>query len=207
MALGLATAVSAHPGVRARIRGAAARAALRIDFAAVDESLLAAAIFAETNARRTEHGAQPLRSHPMLAEMARRHADRMVEQDFYSHGDPDPALARPDDRARRAGIENPHIGENIHDHRAIQAEGAVYPLGRGRFAATPDGPPLPAYTYRALARAIVDEWMASSGHRENILRRDARQLGVGVRFYWRDGGWPFVKAVQDFQVFEEIEVD
>lgn len=202
MAAGLATAASAHPGVR----GAARRAAERIDFAAVDETLLAAAIVAETNARRADGGVPPLRLHPLLSQMARRHAERMVQHGFYSHGDPlDPELARPDDRARRIGIENPHIGENIHDHRAIVADGPVYPLGEGRFSATPDGPPLPAYTYRALARAIVDEWMASSGHRANILRRDARQLGVGVRFYWRDGGWPFVKAVQDFQMFEDVE--
>jgi uncharacterized protein YkwD len=139
--------------------------------------------------------------------MARRHADRMVEKDFYSHGDPgDPALAQPDDRARRVGVGNPHIGENIHDHGVIPAQGPVYPVGRGQFAATPDGRPLPAYTYRGLARAIVDEWMASRGHRANILRRDARQLGVGVRFYWRDGGWPFVKVVEDFQVFENVRL-
>jgi uncharacterized protein YkwD len=208
MAVGLATAASAHPGVRSRVRGVAERAAARIDYDAVDEPLLAAAIFAETNARRADASAPPLRFHPTLGAMARRHADRMVEHDFYSHGDPlDPGLARPDLRARRVGIENPHIGENIHDHRAIEAEGPVYPLGKGRFSATPDGPPLPAYTYRALARQIVDEWMASRGHRANILRRDARQVGVGVRFYWRDGGWPFVKAVQDFQVFEDVELE
>jgi len=200
MIAGLATAASAHPGVRARLR-----AVSRIDFGDVDESLLAAAIAAETNARRSERGLPPLRLHPLLVEMARRHADRMVERGFYSHGDPDPALAEPDDRARVVGIDNPHIGENIHDHSVLVADGAVYPLGRGRFAATPDGPPLPAYTYRELARAIVDEWMASRGHRANILRRDARQLGVGVRFYWRTGGWPFVKAVEDFQVFDDVD--
>lgn len=200
MIAGLATAAAAHPGVRARIR-----AASRIDLDAVDERLLAAAIAAETNARRSENGLPPLRLHPLLAEMAQRHAARMVDHDFYSHGDPlDPALSDPDDRARRVGIDNPHIGENIHDHGAIVADGPVYPLGRGRFAATPDGPPLPAYTYRQLARAIVDEWMASRGHRENILRQSARQLGVGVRFYWRDGGWPFVKVVEDFQVFADV---
>lgn len=207
MAVGLATAASAHPAVRARI-SVGDRLAARIDFDAVDQPLLAAAIFAETNARRADRGIAPLRGHRLLGVMAQRHADRMVEHDFYSHRDPlDRALARPDDRGRRVGIHNPHIGENIHDHRAIVADGPVYPLGKGRFAATPDGPPLPAYTYRSLARAIVDEWMASSGHRENILRRDARQLGVGVRFYWRDGGWPFVKAVQDFQVFDDVDVE
>lgn len=204
MGAGLATAASAHPGVRARLKDRHPAAA-RIDLDAVDERLLEAAIFAETNARRAEHGLDPLRAHPLLAVMARRHADRMVEHDFYDHRDPvDPALARPDDRARRVGIGNPHIGENIHDHRAVEAEGAVYPLGRGRFAATPDGPPLPPYTYRGLASAIVDEWMASSGHRANILRPQARQMGVGVSFYWREGGWPFVKAVEVFQVFEDV---
>jgi uncharacterized protein YkwD len=208
MGLGLATAASAHPGLRARFQALADRAAARIDLAAVDEPLLAAAIFAETNQRRSEHGLEPLRHHPVLSRMAARHADRMATRDFYSHRDPfEPRLAEPVDRARRAGIGNPHIGENIHDHRALESDtGPVFRHDDGNFATTPDGPPIPPHTYQSLAVAVVDEWMASDGHRNNILHHDAVQLGVGVRFYWREGGWPFIKAVQNFQMFEAVEL-
>ncbi|HWM84395.1 MAG TPA: CAP domain-containing protein [Kofleriaceae bacterium] len=178
-----------------------------IDFDAVDESLLAAAIFLATNQRRAEQDLAPLRHAPRLSRMAARHARRMVEQGFYAHDDPfERALARPVDRARAAGIANPMVAENIHDYRALRSSGgAVYVLGgRGRFSLEPDGPAIPPHTYWSFAQSVVDEWMESSGHRHNILDPNARQLGVGVRFYWRDGGWPFIKAVQNFQLFEDV---
>ena len=37
-----------------------------------------------------------------------------------------------------------------------------------------------------LPEAVLDDWMASPHHRENILRPDARQIGVGQA----DGPWP-----------------
>src|SRR5690606_13092160 len=137
------------------------------------EPLLAAAIFVATNERRAEHGLPPVRHHPLLGAMASRHARRMADLSFYSHGDPyDPALADPEARGRRAGIDNPLIAENIHDVLALRWPRRV------------------AHSYRSLAEEVVDEWMASEGHRANILDPRARQLGVGVAFYWRDGAWP-----------------
>jgi hypothetical protein len=44
MTAGLVIAAAAHPGMRARLRGITGRASSRIDVAAVDEPLLAAAI-------------------------------------------------------------------------------------------------------------------------------------------------------------------
>jgi uncharacterized protein YkwD len=42
-------------------------------------------------------------------------------------------------------------------------------------------------------RAVVDDWMTSEGHRENILEPRFARLGVGVRFGWDGPFW-----VQDF---------
>jgi uncharacterized protein YkwD len=201
MVLGLAAAASAEPAGELVAR----RLSTRIDFERVDEPLLGLAVLVATNERRVEHGLAPLRQHPRLIRMAARHARRMAEHDFYSHEDPIESTG-PEERAAASGIANPMVAENIHDYRALRSDGgAVYPLsGRGRFSVEPDGAAIPAHTYWSFAEAIVDEWMASPGHRANILSRDARQLGVGVSFYWRDGGWPFVKAVQNFQFFEDV---
>ena len=42
-------------------------------------------------------------------------------------------------------------------------------------------------------QAVVDDWMTSEGHRENILDPQFGRLGVGVRFGWDGPYW-----VQDF---------
>ncbi|HZK13036.1 MAG TPA: CAP domain-containing protein [Desulfobaccales bacterium] len=43
-----------------------------------------------------------------------------------------------------------------------------------------EGSNLPAADSEALARTIMNSWMSSSGHRENILSPDYTHLGVGV---------------------------
>ena len=42
-------------------------------------------------------------------------------------------------------------------------------------------------------QAVVDDWMSSEGHRENILEPRFGRMGVGVRFGWDGPFW-----VQDF---------
>jgi uncharacterized protein YkwD len=42
-------------------------------------------------------------------------------------------------------------------------------------------------------QAVVDDWMTSEGHRENILDPQFGRVGVGVRFGWDGPYW-----VQDF---------
>lgn len=90
--------------------------------------------------------------------------------------------ARLDELATAAGIRNPFVVENIRDGRAVRGQ-----------------------TYWSFAQLVVDEWMASSVERHNILNPNARQLGVAVHLSWRDSGWPFIKAVQEFQFFEDVQ--
>jgi uncharacterized protein YkwD len=78
------------------------------------------------------------------------------------------------------------VGENI-----IMEYGYRYEQGREVFDIThdgkpsisyaPDGEPLPNHTYHSFAKRIVQRWMDSPAHRENILSPHAKFLGSGCR--------------------------
>lgn len=104
------------------------------------------------NEKRGAAGLPPLEFEARLEAAAQRHAADMVERQFFSHDTPDGL--RPEDRALNAGYPSKHYssGENLA-------------WGTGLEAAPVE---------------IVDGWMHSPGHRENILRNAFTQIGVGV---------------------------
>lgn len=111
----------------------------------------AAATLCLLNAERARHGLRPLREDGRLARAARRHARDMAERGYFAHESPEGT--GPHDRILRAGYRSPRLtGEN---------------LARGEAEA---GAP----------STIVDGWMHSPGHRENILRRGFEEIGIGI---------------------------
>lgn len=120
------------------------------------------------NAIRQQQRLQPLRQNDKLAQVARNYSRRMAEQNFFAHTSPQGDTTV--DRVRSAGIFYFEIGENL-------------------FMCTNFPQPVPA---------AVTGWMNSPGHRENILRPEYRETGVGV---WRRGNTYyftqlFLRAVQ-----------
>lgn len=106
------------------------------------------------NEIRQQEGLTELQPNPKLAEVARRYSQQMAEQDFFSHTSP--AGDTPAQRVETAGITYMVVGENLFTSTNI---------------------PQPV-------NAAVEGWMDSPGHRENILRPQYRETGIGV---WRDG--------------------
>jgi uncharacterized protein YkwD len=106
------------------------------------------------NEIRQKEGLTELQANPRLAEVARRYSQQMAEQDFFSHTSP--TGETPAQRVRSAGITYRMVGENLFTSTNI---------------------PQPV-------NAAVEGWMDSPGHRENILRSQYRETGIGV---WRDG--------------------
>ncbi len=80
----------------------------------------------------------------------------------------------------------------------------VLPGRRGQFSRTPNGQPIPNHTYRSFAEAVIDFWMSSPKHRENLLAKEALQLGCGAAFFRDDQGFPKFKLVQVFQWYEPV---
>jgi uncharacterized protein YkwD len=106
------------------------------------------------NEIRQKEGLTVLQANPKLAEVARRYSQQMAEQNFFSHTSP--AGDTPAQRVESAGITYLVMGENLFKSTNV---------------------PQPV-------NAAVEGWMNSPGHRENILRSQYRETGIGV---WRDG--------------------
>jgi uncharacterized protein YkwD len=111
-----------------------------------------AAILCLLNRERARHGLLPLQRSAMLEFASQRHSDDMAARDFYAHQSPEGV--EPSDRTDASGYPSMGvvIGENIH--WGVEAN------------ATPV--------------RIVEDWMESPGHRENILRPSFTEVGVGV---------------------------
>ena len=183
---------------------------LTLDFERLDYPLLHAAIFFVTNETRVKNKRLPLTFALALERAAYHHSKRMVEQNFFSHENPfDKTRKTSQQRAQLAGIKNPMLAENIATHFGIQyqANSPFYPVDplKGTFSYEPGGTLIPPHTYLSFAEAIVKQWMDSPGHRENILNRQALQLGCGAYFYYGEfHNMPKFKATQNFQLFRVI---
>jgi hypothetical protein len=113
-------------------------------------------ILALTNGVRKQHGLKPLQYEGRLREVARHHSTDMIRRKFFDHKNPD-GLSPADRIARGHRTLIGTSGENIWQ---IQSQ--------------------KTYTTRALAKQSMVNWMASPGHRANILKPDYTHLGVGV---------------------------
>ncbi|WP_313933760.1 MULTISPECIES: CAP domain-containing protein [unclassified Calothrix] len=108
----------------------------------------------EINQVRQKNGLQPLQNNEKLAQVARKYSRQMMEQNFFSHTGIDGSTLS--QRVGAGNISYWMIGENLFRSKNI---------------------------FQPVSPA-VEGWLASPGHRENILRPVFRETGVGV---WRKG--------------------
>jgi uncharacterized protein YkwD len=181
-----------------------------IDFENVDYSLLAEAIFHETNLRRQGNERQALGHLIELDQAACVYAQDMVEGNFFAHRNPnDPEKETPFDRVESQGLEVGFVAENIAQTFALQYESgtSVYTRqenGETVFSREAGGEPLPPHTYQSFVTDLLDQWMDSPGHRRNTLAEEPRYLGAGCEDM-EDGelGMPIFTCVQLF--FDHLE--
>ena len=104
------------------------------------------------NEERARRGLPALEYETRLETAAQRHAEDMVARKFFAHETPE-GLG-PAERALSAGYPTKHYssGENLAWGTGLEASPVE----------------------------IIDGWMHSPGHRENILRNAFTQIGVGV---------------------------
>ncbi|SNZ04838.1 Cysteine-rich secretory protein family protein [Natronoarchaeum philippinense] len=132
----------------------------------IDSDSVERLIHEEVNDRRAERGLDALEWNPTVASVARAHSEDMADRDYFSHTNPDGE--GPFDRYREVSAGCRAYGENI----ALSWAGR--PVER-------DSGAVETYeTDEQLATALVEQWMNSSGHRENILRERWESGGVGV---------------------------
>ena len=131
-----------------------------------------------TNEERISAGLQPFRHDAAISDIARSHSENMARLRLMRH---DIGGSDPTDRAMTAGYNcraysgdgsyTYGLSENVAEHPRVTQW-----MGQGRSYHPVD------YSRDAedMARELVQGWMSSPGHRENILDRDARRIGVGV---------------------------
>lgn len=108
-------------------------------------------VFDLINKKRTEAGLSPLVRNESITRMARLHSENMAAYDYFSHTGFDGKMVN--DRADAAGIKHwRRIGENIAYNRG----------------------------YGDPTEIAVEKWMLSPGHRDNILKSDWKESGIGV---------------------------
>jgi uncharacterized protein YkwD len=117
-----------------------------------DIEVTRAAILCLLNAERAKHSLQPLQRNAVLELASQRHSDDMATRKYFAHDTPEGA--DPQARMTAAGYRLPWTGENLY-------------TGTGT-----KGTPV----------AALKGWMKSPGHRENILRAQFLEVGVGVAY-------------------------
>ena len=177
----------------------------RIDLRHINQSLLSAAIFQETNKKRKEHGRTQLGHLPRLDEAARMHAEDMAENEYVAHVNKrEQELRTPLKRVREVGLKNIRfVAENVASNFGIQYEPGkiVFPEkkdGDTEYYYQPGGKPIANHTFRSFAESLLNEWMNSPGHRKNILSEQPKFLGTGCSVDKDDKGMTKFYCVQLF---------
>ncbi len=116
---------------------------------------LRAATLCLLNAERAKHGLAPLQHNDHLGKAAQAYSAKMVRQRFFAHVCPQGTTLT--SRLRSAK----YVNKSVRDY----ALGENLAWGSGSLA-TP--------------RSIVRGWMRSPGHRDAILNRRFRDVGIGV---------------------------
>jgi len=106
-----------------------------------------------TNEARAAEGLAPLAPSAILAQAARHHAEEMARLGYFSHVSPTPGRGSPEERVRLMGGTHAMLGENLADVSARDLDAA---------------------------NRIVDGWMASPGHRTNLLHTAWTHVGFGL---------------------------
>jgi uncharacterized protein YkwD len=117
--------------------------------------LIEAATLCLVNRERVTRGEAPLRANARLRQAAQGHTESMSIDDYFEHFGP--GGQTPLSRMRAAGyISSDRVGYEVGEN-----------IAWGTLA-------------QATPCAIVAGWMASPGHRANILDPDYRETGIGV---------------------------
>jgi uncharacterized protein YkwD len=130
-----------------------------------DNARLSAAIFDETNRVRLVHGHKALKPDSGLDAAADEQATYTALALRAGHDNPMPAGRNVAERVAHQNVPVAYVGEN-----SIMM-GAVRPQGSNT----------PYYGYRQFAAMLVDGWMNSPEHRENMLRDRFTELGCAAR--------------------------
>ncbi len=103
---------------------------------------------------RAEHELAPVKVSKTLTKVAQSHADEMASEGYFDHKSPHDDHSYPEDRAEKAGYDWGVIRENLFKTPTSEKE-------------------------KFVAEAL-ELWLKSHHHRDNLLHKDVKDIGVGV---------------------------
>jgi len=168
----------------------------RVGAGTLNQELLSRLVAEETNRFRMERGREALTVSEPLTIAAQGHAEAMAEEQFFAHRNPHNAAHRTlTDRIRGAGIRSQAFAENIALTYSLDFSDMQSWMKNRQSS---PAPAVMEYTYRALAKSVVKQWINSRGHRQNMLARPFSQIGLGFATAKDARGLERVYCVQTF---------
>lgn len=179
-----------------------------IDARNPNNALIDAALFHLTNDQRVIYKLPKFNYSFSLHKATNGHTDAMINQDFYNHENPySPANKKLTDRIFLYTWEFKEMAENIAQYDILGGKDERYCFEIPRnsqdyvFLDCQSKKPLPMRTYGELARSVVNGWMNSPHHRENILNPRLKSLACSGRISknpYKTKRGPFARLTQDF---------
>jgi uncharacterized protein YkwD len=169
---------------------------------------LDAALFQLTNEQRTKFKLPIFFYSYALHKATNQHSDAMINQDFYNHENPySPANRKMTDRIFLNTSEFKQMAENIAQHDILAGidERYCFQIPKNGedyvYIDCETKKTLLIRTYADLARSVVNGWMNSPHHRENILNPNLKALACSGRISknpFKTKRCPFSRLTQDF---------
>lgn len=123
-------------------------------------------IYSMTNQNREAMGRQPLDRIPKIDQIARSHSEDMAKRNYFEHDTPEGL--DPTDRGNAAG------------YACRKDYGSHYTWGLAENIFWHSGE---WYGAERLAEEIMEGWMDSPGHRQNIMNHNYDRIGIGVAIW------------------------
>lgn len=151
----------------------------------IDQRLLDAAVRAEVNWHRCRAGLAPLgAAKTALVEVAAAHSHWMARSGTLSHRSNVAGKASLTDRIRAANVQVRRGAENLGMVHRFRIDGKHFRIldSNACSFASHQGELLSAHSYASLAQHAVGLWMASSGHRKNILDPQVTRVSTAAAY-------------------------
>lgn len=123
-----------------------------------------------SNIERSQRGLNNVSYAPRIAIPARNHSENMAKHDYIGHTEPN-------------GETGEERYQNVCDYSGSGytfGENAANAYYQENFIAWGTNKTVYLATEKEVARYLVNQWMRSDGHRENIRHEEWSELGVGV---------------------------
>lgn len=152
---------------------------VRLDAGSLNVALADKTILAELNYHRCKAGLSALAASANLRHVAETHAKWMARTSKVSHQSSVSGQSSLRARLSSSGVKFHAGSENIAMVHRFRIDGTRFRVQDSSACsfATNGGQPIASHSYASLARHAVNLWMASSGHRRNILDRQVTMVG------------------------------